>query len=109
MPTTSRIAICGQSLFVLTVEASLATLPDVEVIRFHPHLPSLLDRILALQPDIVVIENNQSRSDLALALLSMDLPLFVLNSEQMQGTLVTGQPFPISDLTKLISHRGNLS
>lgn len=105
----SRVVICGQSIFVLAIEASLAALPGVEVIRLHAHLPALLERITMLQPDVVVIEQNQSRGELTLALLGIGLPVIALNNDQMQGTLITGHPFPVSDLTKLISHRGNTS
>jgi ABC-type Fe3+-hydroxamate transport system substrate-binding protein len=99
----SRIVICGQSIFAMAIEASLATLPEVEVIRLHAYLPTLIERITTLQPDIVVIEHNQSRSDLALVLLSRGLPLVVLDSKQNQGLLITGHAFPVSDLIELVS------
>jgi hypothetical protein len=85
----------------MAIEASLAALPEVEVIRLHAHLPALLERIIALQPDMVVIEHNQNRSDLALALLNRGLRLVVLDSEQPQGLLITGHTFPVSDLAEL--------
>lgn len=105
MTTISRIVICGQSLFVQAVEAGLAALAGVEVTRFHTYLPALIERILALQPDMVVIENNHIRSDLALDLVNSGLPLFVLNNEQGQGLLITGQQFSVADLTELVSYR----
>ncbi len=107
MSATSRVVICGQSIFVLAVESSLTTLPNVEVIRLHAHLPALLERIFTLQPNVVVLEQKQSRSNLALALLGLGLPVITLDSEQMQGTLITGRSFPVSDLTKLIFSQGS--
>jgi hypothetical protein len=103
----SRIVICGQSVFVMAIEAGLAALPDVEVIRLHAYLPTLIERINALQPDMVVIEHDQNRSDLALALLSRGLPLIVLDGEQTQGLLITGRTFPVSDLTALVAPEKN--
>lgn len=101
----TRIVICGQSVFIMAIEARLAALPAVEVTRFHAYLPTLLERISLLQPDVVVIEHSQSRSDLALALLSRGLPLVVLNDEQTQALLVTGQSFLVSDLAELVIQR----
>lgn len=102
MSAIARVVICGQSVFVLAIESSLATLPGVEVIRLHAHLPALLERILTLHPNVVVLEQKQSRSNLTLALLDLGLPVITLDIEQMQGTLITSRSFPVSDLTKLI-------
>lgn len=103
MSSESRIVICGQSVFVMAIEARLAALPEVEVTRLHAYLPALMERINALQPDAVVIEYDQNRNDLALALLSQGLPLVVLDSEQSQGLLITGRAFPVADLADLVS------
>lgn len=103
MSSVSRIVICGQSVFVMAIEAGLAALPEVEVTRLHTYLPALLERITTLQPDMVIIEHDQNCSDLALALLSRGLPLVVLDSQQTQGLFITGCAFPVSDLTELVS------
>ena len=58
MDRVQRVVICGQSIFLLAIEAGLAALPEVEVSRFDSRLPAVADRIAALEPDVVVVERN---------------------------------------------------
>ena len=102
MPSRSRLVICGQSIFVMAIEARLAECPAIEVIRLNLYMPDLLRRIITWQPDVVVLEYKQSHDDLALALLGHNLDLIVLNAQQDRGLLLTGQPFSMSDLPQLI-------
>jgi ABC-type Fe3+-hydroxamate transport system substrate-binding protein len=97
-----RIALCGQSLFLTAIEAGLATLPGIEVTRFHPHLPGAAERIMALKPDLVMMEQDKGDSDLALVLLNGGLPLVELDTQHQQAMLLTGNSFSISDTTDLI-------
>lgn len=98
MPSTSRVIICGQSIFLMAIEAGLAKLAEVEVVRLNPHLPAVFERISTLQPDLVVIEHNQGHGDLALDLLSRGLSLVVLNPQQEDAMLLTGRTVSASDL-----------
>jgi hypothetical protein len=96
------VIICGQSVFVMAIEARLAECPAIEVIRLNIYMPDLLKRILAWEPDMVVLEHNQGHGDLALGLLGRNVPLIVLNAQQDRGLWLTGEPFSISDLPQLI-------
>ncbi len=91
-----RIIICGKSIFLSAIEAGLAALPELEVIHFHPHLPGAMKRIADLEPDMIVVEQNNTHSDLILALLNQNLSLVELD-EAGQGTFLTGRKLPISD------------
>ncbi len=100
-----RIIICGTSIFLSAIEAGLATWPGLEVIHFHPHLPGAVERIADLEPDMIVVEQNESHSDLTLALVSRSLPLVELDALTGQGTLLTGRKLPISgaeDMVRLL-------
>jgi len=98
----SRVIICGQSVFVMAIEARLAEFPAIEVIRLNINMPDLLKRILTWQPDMVILEDNRDHGDLALGLLGRNVPLIVLNAQQDQGLWLTGEPFSMSDLPQLI-------
>ena len=98
----SRVIIYGQSVFVMAIEATLAEIPAIEVIRLNIYMPDLLKRILTWQPDIVVLEHNQGRGDLALGLLGHNLNLIILNAQQDRGLWLTGEPVSMSDLPQLI-------
>ncbi|MEE8390034.1 MAG: hypothetical protein V3S14_04460 [Anaerolineae bacterium] len=100
-----RIALCGQSIFLHTIEAALAQDPAVEVLRLLSHLPSTVERITAWQPDIVLIERSAKHSELALALLDQGLPLVEMEVAANRGTFLIGQDVPLAnldDLTQLI-------
>ncbi len=102
---TQRIIICGESIFLSAIESGLATLSGLEVIHFHPHLPDVVARMADLKPDMIIVEQNDTHGDLALALLSRDLPLVKLDAQTGQGTFLTGRKFPISgveDVTRLL-------
>lgn len=99
---TCRVALCGQSVFLIAIEAGLAALPGVEVTRFNPHLPAAAERIMALKPDLVMMEQDKGDSDLALVLLNGGLPLVELDTQHQQAILLTGNVFSISDTADLI-------
>lgn len=103
MSSISRIVICGQSIFIMAIEAGLAQLTELEVVRLNPHLPAVLERISTLQPDLVLIEHYQGYGDLALDILNRGLPLVILNGQKEQGILLTGRAVSASDLTELVS------
>jgi hypothetical protein len=102
VPSRSRLVICGQSVFVMAIEARLAEFPAIEVVRLNIYMPDLLKRIITWQPDMVVLEHNQGHGDLVLALLGHNLDLIVVNAQQDRGLWLTGHTFSVSDLPQLI-------
>ncbi len=102
MNSRHRIVICGESIFLMAIEARLADVPGIDVARLDPHLPTVADRIVALEPDVVVIERDQGHGDLALALLSQGLPLLELDSQQGQATLLTGARVVAAEVDSLM-------
>ena len=105
MSVTYRIALCGQSIFLHTIEAALAQDPTVEVLRLPSSMPSIVERITAWQPDIVLIERSATHSELALVLLGRGVPLVEMEVAADRGTFLIGQDVPLAnldDLTHLI-------
>ena len=85
MEHMQRVVICGQSIFMLAIEAGLAGLPEVDVVRFNSFLPAVVDRIAALEPDVVLVERDSGDAVLLLALLERGFPLIKL--DEAQGVL----------------------
>lgn len=85
MERIQRMVICGQSIFILAIEAVLAALPEVEVIRVDSCLPAVADRIAGLEPDVVIVERDSGDAGPLSALLERGFPLIEL--DQTQGVL----------------------
>ena len=104
MTPTLRVVIYGQSIFLMAIEVGLANQPELEVIRLHGCPPEAAENIVALNPHLVVVEQNNSDTELILNLLRGGLTLVELN-EKGQGMLLSRRNVPISgpaDLTRLI-------
>ncbi len=97
-----RIIICGESIFLMSIEAGLAALPEVEVERVTLYLPDLVEQVMDKQPDLIVIEENGSNGDLALALLSRGLSIVKIHPNSSQVTLLTGRRYPITELQDMV-------
>ncbi len=102
MDHIQRVVICGESIFLMAIEAGLAALPDAEVVRFDPHLPGVVARIVSIAPDIVILERGGDDGGLARELLSHSLLLVELNANQSTVTLLTGHEVTVSGAADLI-------
>ncbi len=102
MPAPYRIIICGESIFLMAIKAGLAALPEIEVERVTPCLPNLVEQVMAKQPDLIVIEENNDHGDLALTLLSRGLSIVEIHPNSSQVTLLTGHRYPIAELKDMI-------
>jgi len=58
METQQFFALYGESLFMDTVEAFLADMPQVGIVRIHPSVTDLASRLLSFQPDMVIVDLN---------------------------------------------------
>ena len=101
MNSTHRVVIYGQSIFLMAIEVGLANQPELEVIRLHCCPPEVTERIIALNPHLVVVEQNNGYNELILTLLRRGLALVELN-EKGQGILLSQRSVPISGPADLI-------
>lgn len=105
MHTTHCVIICGQSIFAHALEAALLECAGLDVVRLHPHLPAIIERISALHPILVLLECDGEQGDLMLNLLDRGVPLVTFDSDAGQGMLFTGRPVALTsqhDLNQLI-------
>jgi hypothetical protein len=93
----SRIVVCGTSIFLSAIEVSLAGRTANEVVRAPPHLSS----IIALEPNVVILERNDGDADLKLALLERGFPLIELDADPNRGALLTSRRVSISRVSEL--------
>ena len=98
---SQRVVICNPSIFMMSIEASLARLPGIEVLRLDCPLPDAEARIMALAPDVVIVERNGDHSDQARAMLRRGLPLVELTSCQDVVTVLSGRQVQVSGIEGL--------
>ena len=96
------VVICGTSVYLMSIEAGLAALPGMEVVRLNPHLPNAEVRILALSPDVVIVERSDNHADLARTLLNHGLSLVEVDANENTVTLLNGRRVPISEIGDMV-------
>ncbi len=109
MSNLHSIVICGHSIFAHALESALMQVGTVEVIRLHPHLPAIVERIVSLHPTLVLVECGDTYNDLAMSLLIQGVPLVSLEVEAGQGTLLTGRPVALASRSDLDLLLGQLT
>ncbi len=100
-----RVVICGTSVFLMSIEAGLTNKSGMEVVRLNHRLPNAKTRIMALSPDVVIVERGDTRADQARALLSHGLSVVELDASRDTVTVLSGLQFQVSetqDLARLI-------
>jgi hypothetical protein len=105
MAQVQHVLICWQSIFLLAIEAGLAALPGVEVIRVGSRLPGAADRIAALEPDVIVVERDGRKAGLALELLERGFPVMEIDAADGALTILNGRRLSahgIEDLAQAI-------
>ncbi len=102
MKQIQRVVICGTSVFIMSIEAGLITLPGMDVIRVDPRLPAAVERITALEPDIVVAQQDGACADLTLTLVNRGLPLLELDARQNQATLLSSARVVVAETDDLV-------
>lgn len=81
MDTKKVVALCGDSLFIDTVEMGLQRRGDVGVVRVLSSECNALDSLNALNPDLIILEMNNGSAQMFLPLLHdyHDIPLLCLD------------------------------
>ncbi|TEU14762.1 MAG: hypothetical protein E3J21_14900 [Anaerolineales bacterium] len=102
MSHVRRIVIWGTSVFLMSIEAGLAALPGMEVVRLNPHLPGAEARIMALSPDVVIVGHNGGSEGLVLALLDRGFPLIELDAAQGMLIILNGCRVQVSEMEDLV-------
>lgn len=69
MPKSTKVILYGSSLFIAGLNASLSTIPGLEIERVEVHEGNDLERVRAAKPEVIVLEMGVTSKNLSLSLL----------------------------------------
>jgi hypothetical protein len=90
-----RVLLCGKSLFISGLEASLGASPEIELQRVDPQPEHIWESITAWQPEVLILEAGLLKRTFSLALLQ-DFPwlrLIGLETENNRLLVFSGSSF----------------
>ena len=93
MGTQQFFALFGESLFMDTVEALLADVPQVGLVRIHPSVTDLACRLLSFEPDMVIVDLNAPNLHFVIPFLKErpGVPILGLDLTCSQAILLTSR------------------
>jgi hypothetical protein len=100
----SKIVVCGQSLFLMAIEAALAALPDTEVVRLDE---PTADRLTALAPTLIVSARDPDAA-LMRTLVNCDLPFIELDTSTSEVRVVNTKRMEVAGIEELVQLIGHL-
>jgi DNA-binding NarL/FixJ family response regulator len=69
MPIKKKVILYGGSLFIAGLDASLSTVPGLEIQRVEAHAGNDLELVRAGTPDVIIVDLGVASKTLTLALL----------------------------------------
>ncbi len=111
MTTKIRVAVCGGSLYMAGLAASLQANPDVEVLRIPANTAALSQALDQLAPAVVAFDLDEMPGDLALSLLRDRPELILIGADPATDRmlLLSGrqeQPVSAAELLQAITGGG---
>lgn len=88
---------------MLAIESGLSAVTGGDVVRIHPNLPNITDRIKALEPRAVIIERTGKNSQIAMNLLEQGIPVVVLDEAQRSVLVLSNDESPKTRIHQLTS------
>ncbi len=64
-----RVLLCGKSLFISGLQASLGTVPELDLQQVDTQPDLIRDRIFTWKPDVLILETELLKSSFSLLLL----------------------------------------
>ncbi len=86
--TTVRVGLCGSSLYMAALAASLKQQPDVEVVPVEARDPAVLQCLDEVAPAAIAFDLLEVPSDLALALLRDRPGLLLIGVDPIRDELL---------------------
>ena len=86
---------------MLAIESGLSSRVDVNVHRVNPTLPDVIDQINLVKPQVVIIEQDGTCSQLALEILRESTPLIVLDEAGRSIMVLTRDHAPRAGIGEL--------
>jgi chemotaxis response regulator CheB len=108
MTTKIRVAVCGSSLYMASLAASLQANPDVDVTRIPANTAALSQVLDELAPAVVAFDLDEMPGDLAISLLRdrAELTLIGVDPSSDSMLLLSGrqeQPVSAAELLQAIT------
>ena len=102
-----RVVLCGRSVILGTVSASLQSYPDLEVVSLLPPFPSA-EELRALAPDVILFDVETGRPEAGFSLLGTcpSLLLIGIDPSTNQALLWSGRylrELSTQDLVRVIN------
>jgi hypothetical protein len=87
-----RVVLCGKSVILGTLNVSLQSYPNLEVVSLSPPFPSAQE-LRALAPDVILFDSETARPEAAFSLLGIcpDLLLIGIDPSTNQALLWSGR------------------
>ncbi len=95
MSQMRRVLLCGNSLFISGLQASLQAAPELDVKLVDAQPDQIHERIAAWDPEVLILESGLLKSAFSLSLLQ-DFPrlrLIGLDTEQNRLLVFSGSAF----------------
>ena len=101
MGNSLHIVTCGYNLYLDSIVAGLEQVETLNITRLHVR-PDVVLRIIALAPDVVIVDNCARSSELVLALLHHGFPVLELDAQQSAVSVLSKQHIPVLTITDLL-------
>lgn len=99
------MVICGQSLFLMAIEAAIVTLPGTDVVRIEKPTAG---QLTALAPTLIVSERDTDEAVMR-TLARCDLPFVELDTSASEVRLISTQRVEVKGLEELLRLIGRLT
>jgi hypothetical protein len=103
MHRSRRIAICGASLFMQSIQAALSHIPDLSIVVLDNGCSDLAERLSAILPDLVILEKDYVDRATTWAVVYQGIPLLELTPLIMVGRIFRSEQLPITTTGDLLS------
>ncbi len=100
IPNGRQIVLCGDSVFMLAIEAAITT--SGSVVTRIPKQPASLARLLALAPDIIIFEQDEDPHVFFCMLAQANVPLIELNPAQQTIQVFGAQQAPLDEIRDVL-------
>jgi len=103
--TPRTVALYGNSLVVSSIGASLQGRADLQVSSVDATMPDALERLRALQPDVVIFDLAAARPEFAITLWKAQPRLLLIGVDLLthQALMLSSQPSRLLTLDDLLA------
>jgi hypothetical protein len=97
-----RVLVCGSSIFMNALQASLNQQNRLEVVCINRYLPEFIPRLLKEDPDLVILMEADLNFTVFQGLIQNQIRVCVINSPTGEATLFSQDQVAFDDIDGLI-------